>query len=77
MIVEATIYNEKCDICGSLADEWMWQNEPNRCHIEGDSHWQHLGGKDYCPNCWEWDDNDNIATADGKVWTEDGELIKG
>ena len=77
MIVEATFYNERCDICGGLADEEMWQNEPNRCHLEGDAHWLHLGGRDYCPDCWHWDDDDNIVTADGKVWTEDGDLIKG
>lgn len=75
MIIEATFYNEKCDVCGNLADEEMWQNEPIRCHLEGGMHWQHLGGKDYCPDCWHWDDNDNIVTADGKIWTEDGELI--
>lgn len=75
MIVEGTFYNEKCDICGSLADEEMWQNEPIRDNLEGDAHWMHLGGKDYCPDCWEWDDDDNIVTKDGKVWSEDGDFI--
>lgn len=76
MIVEATFYNEQCDVCGSLADAEMWHNEANRCDLEGDGHWQHLGGKDYCPGCWYWDDDDNIVTADGKVWSEDGDFIR-
>lgn len=77
MIVQATFYNEKCDICGSLADEEMWQNEPIRSNLECGSHWQHLGDKDYCPDCWHYDDNDNIVTADGHIWDEDTQqLIK-
>lgn len=32
---------------------------------------------DYCPDCWELDDDDNIVTKDGKVWDWDtGEFLR-
>ncbi|MBO7684902.1 MAG: hypothetical protein J6V72_00865 [Kiritimatiellae bacterium] len=30
-----------------------------------------LGGKDYCPNCYTIDENDNYVTKDGKVFDGD------
>lgn len=72
-------YNVKCDCCGKLADEEMWQNEEGviRGEIMPEENWKTLGGKDYCPDCWHYDDDDNIVTADGHVWnTDTEELIK-
>ena len=33
--------------------------------------WKNLGGKDYCPDCWSWDDDDNIVTKDGRKFDGD------
>ena len=30
--------------------------------------WPHLYNKDYCPRYWEYDENGDIVTADGKLW---------
>lgn len=73
-ILKEYFYNIECDHCHALANEEMWNNEPTRDEIiTSDEHWQHLGGKDYCPKCWHWDDDDHIVTANGKIWDEDTE----
>lgn len=70
-------YNVKCDCCGKLADEEMWQNEEGviRGEIMSEENWKTLGGKDYCPDCWHYNDDDNIVTADGHVWNADTEEL--
>lgn len=73
MIIKEYFYNIQCDCCGSLADEDMWHNEECRSNIDPEGFFRHLGGKDYCPACYEYDDDDNIVTKDGKVWDEDTE----
>lgn len=73
-LLQGYFYNIKCDHCHALANEEMWNDEPRRDEIiPNDEHWQHLGGKDYCPKCWYWDDDNHIVTADGKVWDDDTE----
>ena len=69
-------YNVKCDCCGKLADKEMWQNEEGviRGEIMSEENWKTLGGKDYCSDCWHYDDDDNIVTSDGHVW--DGDTYK-
>ena len=72
-------YNVKCDYCNKIADEETWQNEEGiiRGEIMPEENWKTLGGKDYCPDCWHYDDDDNIVTADGHVWNGDTyKLIK-
>ena len=66
-------YNVKCDCCSKLADEESYQNEEGiiRGEIMPEENWKTLGGKDYCPDCWYYDDDDNIVTADGYVWDGD------
>ena len=72
MKVSELFYNFKCDCCGKLVDPESWWREQEALdqmyHEEG---WKHLGGKDYCPCCWNWNDDDNIVTNDGKKF--DGE----
>ena len=69
-------YNVKCDCCNKLADEELWQNEEGiiRGEIMPEENWKTLGGKDFCPDCWHYNDDDNIATADGHFW--DGDTYK-
>ena len=74
--IKEYFYNIECDHCKRLANDEMWNNEPHRDEIiPNDEPWQHLGGKDYCPDCWHWDDDNHIVTADGKVWDEDTEEL--
>lgn len=72
--VKEYFYNVKCDHCGAILDDEYWVNEPYEPRLcDSYEGWRMLGKKDYCPNCWHYDDNDNIVTADGKVWDEDTE----
>ena len=57
-----TCYQAVCDHCGEHVTEYgewsaltplwfLWESLPD---------WQHLGGRDLCPECWWIDDNDEI-----------------
>lgn len=74
MIEKKTYYNVKCDYCGEHASKEKW-HEQEHTLASATERWMHLGGKDYCPDCWQWDKNGNIKTRDGKVWTADGTQI--
>ena len=70
-------HNMKCDCCDEILDEESWYREEEVIQtMAEESGWKHLGGKDYCMECWDWDDDDNIITKDGRKFTEDGEEIK-
>lgn len=68
----------ECDVCG----EHFVNGEGFACYTDdprGDlimdeartAGWHEFGGKVYCPDCWKWDDDDNIVTKDGRRF--DGE----
>ena len=76
MIVEDTFYNVRCDICGEDANPQWWNEKSSAKADAEEANYKFLGGKHYCPDCWEWDDDDNIVTKDGRKFTEDGEEIK-
>lgn len=72
MIKEAPFYNVSCDVCGNDADEMWWSNMEDAEMVAFDNaDFKFLGGKHYCPECWNYDDDDNIVTKDGRVF--DGE----
>lgn len=79
MTITGTFYNVKCDCCGCMADEEMWHNEENtvRGEVMANESWKTLGGKDYCPNCWHYDDDnwlgEVIITKDGRKFDVDTE----
>ena len=59
MIEEVTYYDIICDRCGKSLTE-----ESNVCYpdtnsasmVAEQSEWQKIGGKDYCPDCYELSD---------------------
>jgi hypothetical protein len=74
MIINRTFYNIKCDHCGALIDEETWWDEKNvfTTDILNDCNWIKCeGDRHYCDNCWEYDDDDNIVTKDGRKWDGD------
>lgn len=71
-VVKEYFYNIKCDVCGSLCDDELWHTDSQGIKaIADESGWIKLGGKDYCPDCWEYDEDDNIITSDGKRWNSE------
>lgn len=67
MKAKGTFYAIKCDCCGECYD-------PNNelATIATECGFKHLGGRDYCPDCWERDDDDIIHTKDGRKWDDSG-----
>ena len=59
MIKEVTYYDIICDHCGKSLTE-----ESNICYpdtnsvlmVAEQSEWRRIGGKDYCPDCYELDE---------------------
>jgi len=63
MIVSEHFYSVKCDNCGKVgaSDEGMfWSDELGAKEEAMDSGWINGDDKDYCPDCWSYDDEDNL-----------------
>ena len=76
MNVKEYFFNRQCDVCGRLLDEELWHNDTDSLRdVAAECNWQHLGGRDYCPDCWTYDDDDNIECKDGRKYDEDGNRI--
>ena len=72
MKVEKRYYNIKCDCCGQLLDPDSYWDDGLEEMAEECS-WKALEpDKHYCPDCYEWDDEDHLVTKDGKKWNEAG-----
>ena len=68
-LLKEYFYNIKCDVCGFLCDNELWHTDSQGIkEIVDESGWIKLGGKDYCQDCWKYDEDDNIITSDGKRW---------
>lgn len=77
MIRKQEFFNIECDSCGSmLDDENWWDDKETTESLLHECGWKKLGDRHYCPDCWAYDDDDNIVTKDGRKFTEDGEEIK-
>ena len=67
-ILEQNFFNIQCDFCRCLcSDEWFPDSQDIK-YIAEAADWYILGDKCYCPDCWKYDENDNIITKDGKKW---------
>lgn len=76
MIIADTFYNIKCDCCGAIADKETWSPDIATAeYVAQESEFKHLDDKDYCPNCYHYDDNDRIVLKDGRVFDEVTEEI--
>lgn len=76
MIIKEYFYNVQCDCCGiGLGNEDLWRNDEEGAKEDAfdNGGFKHLGGKDYCPSCWQYDDDDNIVTKDGRKFDGDTE----
>ena len=74
MKVQRLFFNIRCDCCGSLLDEECWmEKEAPFGDIENDCNWKQLGGKDYCPDCYTIDDDDNYVTKNGHKYNGETE----
>ena len=72
MNVKEYFFNRKCDCCGAMLDEDMWHNETQTLNdVAAEAYWQHLDGRDYCHDCWDYDDDDNIVCKDGRKFDRD------
>lgn len=73
MKVKVETYKLVCDSCGETFEDGngftCYTDDPDGSLIWGDasaSDWLKVGDKHYCPDCWNWNDDDNIITKDGK-----------
>lgn len=74
--VTKTMLNLRCDCCGALLDpEQYWVEQEAIDLMAQESGWRQLGGRDYCHDCWNYDDDDHIVCKDGRKFTEDGQEI--
>ena len=72
MIIDRKFHNIQCDHCGALLDEEYWCDDMEALKgILGECGWIECeGGRHYCDECWEYDDDDNIVTKDGRKWDD-------
>lgn len=64
MIKELTIYTVICDNCGkdvSFGQEFAgWNDKDYAFDIAVDAYWHICEDNQYCPDCFEYDDDDNL-----------------
>lgn len=75
MIITEVFYGIKCNRCGELYEDGehsFWSDESSAMENAGESDWQEVKGKHYCPNCCEVDEE----TDEIKVFEEYPQLLK-
>lgn len=64
MVKEVKMYTVICDNCGkdsnSGSEYSCWSEESHAKDVAMDSDWINHERKDLCPDCWHYDDEDNI-----------------
>ena len=60
------------EACGRLIDDETWWDDKDALttQILDECNWIECDGRHYCDECWEFDDDDNIVTKDGRKWTD-------
>ena len=72
MVKKKTFYGIKCDGCGRmLSGEWdadaYYETKDFIEEVAIDSDWKKFRGKHYCPDCYQYGDNDELILRDGVV----------
>lgn len=61
MIKPVTMYSMVCDRCGKtlVYDDYItaWTDERSTREVAQDSEWMNIDDKDYCPDCYEYDED--------------------
>lgn len=64
MIKSIEMFTVVCDNCGKSADEGTdyagWNEKEYAKDIAMEANWANKDDKDFCPNCYEYDDDDNL-----------------
>ena len=79
MIRKQDFFNIECDHCGAMLDEENWWDDKETCEsLLTECNWKKLGDRQYCDECWEYDDDDNIVIEIGgeKVSFKPDEIAK-
>jgi hypothetical protein len=75
MIVEIMMYTVKCDNCGcDVFDnlEFSCLNDKNDAlEMAMESDWTKDGDKNYCPDCYYYNDDDNLIINENKKVKKD------
>lgn len=65
MVKEVTMYTVVCDGCGKDANEGTefagWNNKSYTEDVAIDADWIKQDEKHYCPDCYTYDDEDNLV----------------
>lgn len=65
MIIKEEFFNVKCDCCGRVIND-AWMPDVKAAEQELEETGAKLGGKHYCYDCYDYDDDLNIVTKDGR-----------
>ncbi|MBQ9532424.1 MAG: hypothetical protein IJR71_00455 [Prevotella sp.] len=74
MIRQKEFFNIECDHCESMLGEEWWDDKEATESLLEECGWKKLGDRHYCEDCWEYDDDDNIVTKDGRKF--DGDTLQ-
>ena len=71
MIIEQTFYAVQCDNCKVIAedddDTAFWSDRGYCIDNAEESDWYIDGEKHYCPDCYSFDDDDNLVVMSSQA----------
>lgn len=68
MIEPRTCYFLTCDRCGEEFDDNCYHYDSRTLEFSArESEWKEIGGKWYCPDCYYYDDDDEIKVRDNEI----------
>jgi len=70
MIKEVTMYTVICDNCGKDLCEGQefscWNDDLTAHELAMEENWIKEESKHYCPDCYDYDDNDNLVINESR-----------
>ena len=71
MYLKLEMFTVKCDNCGETsgdnADYSCWNDEQTALNEAQECGWTQEDDKHYCPNCYHYDDDDNLILKSVKL----------